>query len=133
MIVLSPMLLFVLSTLLFYAGWPLIPEMLLLVIPGIFLYIYYERKHKNVKNMLAAFNGASWLIFYFVGLCTIVYFGNNPLNFDATLSTAGSVVCLGVLTLVTYIYGAFFAWDRKTYIPHHQRQAEAAVSDSMIE
>ena len=123
----SPLLLFALSTLLFYAGWPLIPEMLMFIVPGFLLYAYYERKHKNIKNFFSALHGASWLIFYFAGLCAVVYFGNNPLNFGAALSTTGSVICLIVLTLVTYVYGAFFAWEREAYIPHHKREVEGML------
>lgn len=117
---LSPLLLFTLSLLLFYAGWPLIPELLVLVIPGICLYAYYENKDKIEKNFAASFKGASWLILYFVGLCGIVYFGDNNSPASVALSTMDSIICLVVLTLSVYIYGAYFAWDKKTYVPRHE-------------
>ena len=129
----APFLLFVLSLLLFYAGWPLIPEMLILVIPGILLYIYYERKNQTVKSVLISLKGASWLIFYFAGLCAVVYFGNHANVSMNALSTTGSVVCLAIVTLMTYFYGAFYAWDKEVYIPMHEREMVAKPKDSVVE
>lgn len=118
---LSPLLLFVLSLLLFYAGWPLIPELLILVIPGICLFLYYETKIKGEKNVAAAIKGVSWFILYFIGLCIIVLLGDNhsPSN---VLSTQDSMVLLVVLSIVVYIYGVFYSWDKRTYIPRHQME-----------
>ena len=120
---LAPLLLFTLSLLLFYAGWPLIPELLILVIPGICLYLYYETKFKGERNVFAAIKGVSWLILYFVGLCLIVFFGDNhsPGN---VISTETSMICLIVLSLVVYFYGAFYAWDKRTFISRHETSAE---------
>lgn len=116
--VLAPLLLFGLSILLFYAGWPLIPELLILIIPGICLYLYYETKIKVSKNFAAATKGVSWFILYFIGLCLIVFLGDNhsPGNF---ITIEESMVYLLILSLAIYFYGAFYAWDKRTYVPRH--------------
>src|SRR3990167_6973957 len=120
---LAPLLLFVLSILLFYAGWPLIPKLLILVIPGICLYLYYETKVKVAKNVYAAIKGVSWLILYFIGLCFIVFLGDNhsPGN---SITTETSMIYLLILSLIVYFYGAFFTWDKRTFVPRHEMVAE---------
>lgn len=115
--IISPVFLFVLSLLLFFAGWPLIPELLVLLIPGIFLFIYYENRNQAEKDMLAAIKGVSWLLFYFIGLCLIVYYGENPQH--SVLSMHGSLICLLILSFITYIFGAFYAWDKRKYVIRH--------------
>lgn len=120
---LAPLLLFTLSLLLFYAGWPLIPELLILVIPGICLFLYYETKIKGEKNIFAAIKGVSWFILYFIGLCLIVFFGDNhsPGN---VITTRESVIFLIILSVVVYVYGAFYTWDKRVYVPRHGMNLE---------
>ena len=117
---LAPLLLYVLSILLFYAAWPLIPEMLFLIIPGLCFYAYYESKNRGAKNFFKTLKGASWLIGYLVGICVIVYFGNNPTYPQNLISVPTSMVLLAVLALSVYFYGAFYAWDKEVFIPRHQ-------------
>ena len=114
----APMLLFILSVLLFYAGWPLIPQLLILVVPGICLFLYYEIGSKGEKNIRAAIKGVSWLVFYFIGLCAIVFLGDNNSG-HSVFTTEQSMICLLVLSFVIYVYGAFYAWDKREYISNH--------------
>lgn len=115
----APLLLFILSVLLFYAGWPLIPQLLILIVPGICLFLFYESKRKGDRNIFAAIKGVSWLVLYFVGLCLIVFLGDNNSG-HSVLSTEYSMFCLLLLTFVTYIYGAFYAWDKRVYVSNHE-------------
>ncbi|MDP1573869.1 MAG: APC family permease [Coxiellaceae bacterium] len=117
--VIAPLLLFVLSVLLFYAGWPLIPQLLILVIPGICLFLYYEIGTKGEKNIRAAIKGVSWLVYYFMGLCTIVFLGDNNSSGRSILTTEQSMISLLVLAFIIYVYGAFYAWDKREYISNH--------------
>jgi amino acid transporter len=126
--ILAPLLLITLSVLLFFAGWPLIPELLILVIPGICFYAYYESRTKYETPFTQTLKGVSWLILYFVGLCFIVYIGHNdsPANI---ISTQTSMILLVILSVVVYIYGAFYAWDRHAYIPKHQIGTDKITPD----
>lgn len=121
---LAPLLLFTLSLLLFYAGWPLIPELLTLIIPGIALYLYYETKFKGERNIYAAIKGVSWFVLYFIGLCLIVFLGDNhsPGNL---ISTPESMIALIVLSVVVYIYGAFYTWDKRTFVSRQEMTSES--------
>ncbi|MDF2529526.1 MAG: putative H+/amino acid transporter [Gammaproteobacteria bacterium] len=111
----APVLLFILSMLLFSAQWPLTGEMLLLVLPGLGFYTYYEYKNHRGNGFMKAFRGASWLIIYIIAISLIAYYGNNPSIAHQTLSTLGSTVCIAVLSLFTYFYGVYFAIDKSTY------------------
>ncbi len=125
--VLAPLLLIVLSILLFYAGWPLIPELLTLIIPGLCLYLYYETKYKGSKNVPAAIKGVSWFILYFIGLCLIVYFGHND-SPGTVMSTKESMISLVVLSLVIYFYGAFYSWDKRVFVPRYTETPHEEIS-----
>lgn len=108
---LAPLLMFALSVLLFYAAWPLTGEMLFLIIPGLLFFFYYEKKYAQTEKFSTLFKGASWLIFYIIGISLIAYFGNNPQHI--MISTQVSMVLLAVLSGITYVYGAFFAVEKK--------------------
>lgn len=110
----APILLFILSTLLFYAAWPLNAEILILIIPGLFFYVYYELKIYQAKNFLSMLKGASWMLVYFAGLVIISYFGNNTSKAGVNLlSTATSLILLAILSFVIFIYGAYFAYTKE--------------------
>ncbi|MDF2691083.1 MAG: putative H+/amino acid transporter [Gammaproteobacteria bacterium] len=111
----APILLFILSMLLFSAQWPLAGEMLILVIPGLVFYTYYEYKNHRGVGFLKALRGASWLIFYILGISMIAYCGNNPSLAVQKLSTLESTIYLVLLTLFTYFYGVYFAMDEAHY------------------
>ncbi|MBY0545372.1 MAG: APC family permease, partial [Gammaproteobacteria bacterium] len=61
--IIAPFLLFVISTLIFYAAWPLADEMALLIIPGLVFFFYYEYKYNHSSTFWHVFKGASWLVF----------------------------------------------------------------------
>ena len=111
----APCLLFVISALIFYSAWPLADEMALLIIPGLLFFFYYEYKQNTVTSFWHVFKGASWLILYIAGISLITFAGNNawyPTNF---ISTGTSMILLAILSVVTYIYGTFFALDHVPY------------------
>ena len=110
--ILAPILMFVLSVLLFYAAWPLTAEMLLLLLPGFAFYFYYDLKYFKDQKFSKTFKGASWLLFYIIGISFIVYIGDNPANGN-TVSTVTSLILLAILSVLTYVYGAFFAVDKE--------------------
>lgn len=114
--VLAPLLLFLLSILIFSAGWPLADQMALLILPGLIFYCYYEFKDRKHEPFMHAFRGASWLIFYILGISLITYLGSNNNHMAQPISYTTSMVLLFVLSLITYVYGAYFAYDRETYI-----------------
>ncbi|NNM58466.1 MAG: APC family permease [Legionellales bacterium] len=111
----APFLLFIISALIFYSAWPLADEMALLIIPGLAFFFYYEYKQNKGTPFWPVFKGASWLLFYIVGISIITFLGNNawyPANF---ISTQASMILLALLSLITYIYGAYYAFDHAPY------------------
>ncbi len=107
----APILLFILSVLLFYAKWPLTGEMLVLILPGLCFYFYYEYHTYHYKGFMKALKGASWLIYYIIGISLIAYAGDNPTLGQNFFNSTESVICLALLSLTTYIFGAFLAID----------------------
>ena len=114
--VIAPILLFVISLLIFYAGWPLADEMALLLLPGLAFFFYYEYKYHQNSSFWHVFKGASWLIFYIFGITLITFLGNNLHHAINMLSTVDSTLLLLLLSLVTYGYGAFVALDPQPYV-----------------
>ncbi len=114
--VLAPALLFLLSVLIFSAGFPLTDEMAVLMIPGLAFYFYYEYKERRMRAFGLAFKGASWLIIYVIGISLITYLGNHTGNAIQTMPHSMAIMLLLVLSLVTYIYGAYFAYSPETYL-----------------
>lgn len=108
---LAPILLFILSVLLFYAAWPLTAEILILVIPGLFFYTYYEITLHRGKEFLTMLKGASWILLYLLGMGLITYFGDNTTSGN-DISTSTSLILLALLSLITFIYGAYFTYTK---------------------
>lgn len=111
-LILAPILLFILSCLLFYAAWPLAAEMLVLVLPGLVFYFYYESLYHKEDHFLKSFKGASWLVLYIIGISIIAFLGNRPSVAHNLISMPTSMILLALLSLFTFIYGAFFALER---------------------
>ncbi len=106
---LAPILLFMLSVLLFYAAWPLTGEMLILILPGLCFYFYYEYRYYHFVGFAKAFKGTSWLIYYIIGISVIAYLGDNSSLGHNIISKSTSMVLLALLSLIIYVYGAFYA------------------------
>lgn len=110
----APVLLFIISMLIFSAGWPLADEMAVLILPGLAFYFYYEYKLYQGKGFARMFKGASWLIIHIFGLSIITYFGNAPTR-DHNWAMSTNLIAIAALCLFTYIYGAYFTYDKHTY------------------
>lgn len=96
--------------------------MAVLIIPGLAFYFYFELKYRQSSSFWHVFKGASWLIFYIIGISIITYLGNNSNHAVNTISTTTSMIWLAVLSLITYVYGAYFALDKQLY--HSPKYAE---------
>jgi hypothetical protein len=110
--------------LIFSAGWPLADEMALLIIPGLAFYFYYEYKEDRVGSFWEAFKGASWLVFYILGISVITYLANHTGASTQLISHSAGIWLLLVLSVITYIYGAYFAYSKETYVRGSKRQEE---------
>jgi len=110
--IIAPMLVLLLTWLLYAAEWPLAGEMLLLILPGLGFFIYFEYKNHRGRGFRSALKGASWLIIHILGISLIAYLGNNPARGYEIISNTASVVSVVVLSLFTYYYGAYFAIDK---------------------
>ena len=109
----APLLLFVLSTLLFFAAWPLTVELLILVVPGLLFYAYYEIRLYRARDFCKMFKGASWILLYLVGIALISYLGNNQHASVNFLSMGESILSLALLSLFVFIYGAYFTYTKE--------------------
>jgi amino acid transporter len=112
---LSPILLFILSLLLFYAAWPFTGEMILLVVPGLCFYFYYELRLHKLEGFLAQLRCASWLIIYLIGITLISFLGQNHHRAENILSSDVSMVLMAILSIVVSWYGVYVAMPRKKH------------------
>lgn len=122
--ILAPALLFLLSILIFSAGWPLADEMALLIIPGLAFYFYYEYKEERVGSFWNAFKGASWLVFYIIGISIITFLANHTGESTQIISHSTGIWLLLVLSIITHIYGAYFAYSHETYVRGQSKKSE---------
>lgn len=113
--IIAPLLVFILTVLLYYAGWPLAGEMLLLILPGLGFFTYYEYKNHRGRGFGTALKGASWLIAYILGISLVAYLGNDPSRGYEIISTQASIISIVVLSLFTYYYGVYYATDKSQY------------------
>ncbi len=96
---------FVLSLLLFFAAWPSIGYMSILLIPGLMFFFYYENKNNGIKNMWTLIKSGSWLLYFTIGISIICYLGNNKDHNLIDLTT--SIILLLLLSLTSFMYGVF--------------------------
>jgi amino acid transporter len=131
--ILAPALLFLLSVLIFSAGWPLADEMAILIAPGLAFYFYYEYKEDRVGSFWLAFKGASWLVFYILGISIITYLANHTGASTQLISRSAGIWLLLILSVVTHVYGAYFAYSTETYVRGSKRKVDdiplAAVAE----
>lgn len=105
----APLIFICLSLLLFLAAWPLTAELAGLVVPGLFFYYYYELRHCSYKKAYKLFKGASWIIFYLIGVSIICYIGNNPNGNLVSFNVAIGVLI--IFSFLIFIYGAYMSYD----------------------
>lgn len=101
----APVLLFILSILLFYAVWPLTVELTALMVPGLIFYLYYEWVHFHHNDFYHLIKGALWFILYLVGISALTFFGDNP-HFASPLMPLP--ICYALMALLSwgiYRYG----------------------------
>ncbi len=111
--ILSPLLLFILSVLLFYAAWPFTGEMLFFIVPGLCFYFYYEWQHHHWEEFYVQVRGASWLIFYLVGITFISFLGQNHSRPKNILPIGTSMILIVLLSGLIAWYGIRVAVTKK--------------------
>ena len=98
---------FVLALLLFFAAWPSILHMSILVLPGLLFFFYYEYKNNAGKGMLQLIKSGSWLLYFMLGITIICYLGNNKDQATNLISLPTSIVLLVLLSVSSFFYGIF--------------------------
>lgn len=109
--ILAPVVFFFLSLLLFLAAWPLTAELAALIVPGLGFFYYYELRHRTLAEQLKLFKGASWIIFYLIGISILCYLGNNPKGHNV-IDTNIAIGVVAIFSLIVFIYGAYFSYDK---------------------
>ncbi len=99
--------LFVLSILLFSVAWPNVLNMTYLLLPGIFLYLFYENKKYNYKNILKSILNGLWLVLLIGGIDLISYLGKSKPAHNI-ISTNLSMFLLFLLTLFVFALSLLF-------------------------
>jgi amino acid transporter len=98
---------FVLALLLFFAAWPSIWHMTILLIPGLAFFFYYEHQNNGVKDMWMLVKSGSWLLFFTLGVIVICYLGNNKEQTVNLIDLPVSLFLLLLLSLTSFAYGVF--------------------------
>ncbi len=99
------LIMFILALLLFFAAWPSIGHMTILVVFGLVFFFYYEYKSNSTKQILAMVKGGSWLLYFMIGICIISYLGNNKDHANNLISLATSMCLLALLSITSFAYG----------------------------
>lgn len=106
--VLGPLVLFILSTLLFYSKWTHDLEMFIFIIPGLLFFIYYDIRNTKSRDFKSNLIAASWLIIYLLGV-VMINFLNDPKTDHNLISTPTSLILLAILSIFTVFYGVMVA------------------------
>ena len=88
--------------------------MLVLIVPGLLFYCYYEFCIHRLQGFLPQLRSASWLIFYLIGITLISFLGDNHNREHNILSNDMSFVLLAILSIITAWVGARVAVVKKT-------------------
>lgn len=102
---LANIVLFVLSALMFFSGWPTVFYIVILLIPGFIFFIYYEIKSHGQAQLVTLIKSGSWIIYYILGISLISYLGNNKDGVSPLINTTTSMVLLLVLSISSFIFG----------------------------
>jgi amino acid transporter len=95
--------LYILSVLLFYAGWEIIWKMSALVILGLFIFAYYEKNHKIHHHFIKYTLQGSWLIILLIGISLVTYLGNNGKT--NSISNGTSVFLVLIISVIVFVIG----------------------------
>ncbi|MBP9742487.1 MAG: APC family permease [Burkholderiales bacterium] len=98
---------FVLALLLFFAAWPSIGHMAMLVLPGLLFFFYYEYKNGISSNLWSMLKSGSWMLYFLLGISIICYLGNNKNHTENLIGFSTSIVLLAFLAITSFIYGVF--------------------------
>lgn len=113
--------LYILSVLLFFAAWPNIGHLAILCVPGLGFFLYYSLKNDdNLEHLLQSMKHGSWLILYLICVCVICYLGNNQDTHQNLIDQTTSIIALGVVSLVSLIFGVYLSKDYIDNLKHKQ-------------
>lgn len=99
---------FVLALLLFFAAWPSIVYMSILILPGLAFFFYYEcKKGDSRQQIISMLKSGSWLLYFLAGISLICYLGNNKNHNENLISFSTSMIALVFLSITSFVYGVF--------------------------
>lgn len=103
--ILAPLSIYILSILLFYAGWLTILYFIILCIVGLIFFFYYEMIKEKHSNILEILKGGIWFLFFTIGITIISYLGNQKDITNNIISLKSSLFLLLLLSLSSYYIG----------------------------
>lgn len=103
--VLAPLSVYILSILLFYAGWLNIVYFIVLCLLGILFFFYYEISEKKHLNILEILKSGVWFLYFTMGITIIAYLGNQKDATNNIISTKTSFILLFLLSLSSFYIG----------------------------
>ena len=98
---------FVLALLLFFVAWPDVGYTLILIIPGLLIYFYYENKNNGMTDMWYLVKHGSWILYFMIGVGVICYLGNNKNHLPHLINLTTSIILLAILSVSSFFYGVY--------------------------
>lgn len=97
--------LFALSILIFFSGWPTVIYLLVLMVPGLLFFFYYEKQRHGLSQMAILIKSGAWIIYFMIGISIICFLGNNKISGHDIIDLNTSLILLALLSITSFVFG----------------------------
>ncbi len=117
---------FVMATeLLYWAGWPLTGQIILLMLVALPIYFYYQAK-SGWHDFGPQLKGAGWLVCYLPTLALVSWLGSSTFGGRGYLAYGWDLVVVAVIGVAFYVWGVQSGWrtpsvEQAERIPHPEQ------------
>lgn len=105
----APLSFILLTLLIYWGGWPLTGEVMLLLVSSLGVYFYYQYK-QNWPNFAQQLHSTLWLITYFCGIVLVSYAGGKNFGGVGYVSSTVAQLILAFFALFIYHWAVRSAW-----------------------
>lgn len=105
----APVCFMLISLIIYWAGWPLTGEALLIILCGLTIYLYYQYKN-NWKDMSRHLSSGLWFICYLFSITLLSRFGDRDFGGANILHAPYDQITVLIISFIFYHWGIRRAW-----------------------
>lgn len=113
MSIISPLSFVLMSYVLYWAGWPLTGDVIVLILLGLPICLFYQWQ-RQAKDQNKGIISGLWLIGYLICMSAISYMGDPRFGGHGLLSNTTINICIPIVALISFYLGYKSGWETES-------------------